>query len=151
MLVSSKCCGRRQEIGTMSFFRCSNCGCVEDTALCNYWAARIRDTPTLCSGCDSKIDKWHGQFPRLFGAFLVTPSPIKGPRAVLASLVGQLRLAEGSSRQARTGAVPLDGTFDFNDKVPWYKPLASPRPNVPSLAERAAPAASTAQRRSFAR
>ena len=48
----------------MSFFRCSNCGCVEDTALCNYWAARIRDTPTLCSGCDCKIDKWHGQFPR---------------------------------------------------------------------------------------
>jgi hypothetical protein len=64
MLVSSKRCGRRQEIGTMSFFRCSNCGCVEDTALCNYWAARIRDTPTLCSGCDCKIDKWHGQFPR---------------------------------------------------------------------------------------
>jgi hypothetical protein len=63
MLVSSECCGRRQEIGTMSFFRCSN-GCVEDTALCNYWAARIRDTPTLCSGCDCKIDKWHGQFPR---------------------------------------------------------------------------------------
>jgi hypothetical protein len=60
----SKCCGHRQEIGTMSFFRCSNCGCVEDTALCNYWAARIRDTPTLCSGCDCKIDKWHGQFPR---------------------------------------------------------------------------------------
>jgi len=64
MLVSSECCGRRQEIGTMSFFRCSNCGCVEDTALCNYWVARIRDTPTVCSGCDCKIGKWHGQFPR---------------------------------------------------------------------------------------
>jgi hypothetical protein len=135
----------------MATFRCGKCGCDEDTALCNYWSDRVRDILPVCSACDPKIGKWHGQFPRLFGAFLVTPSPIKGPRAVLASLVGQLRLAEGSSRQARTGAVPLDGTFDFNDTVPWYKPLASPRPNVPSLAERAAPAASTAQRRSFAR
>jgi hypothetical protein len=64
MLVSSECSGRRQEIETMSFFRCSNCGCVEDTALCNYWVARIRDIPTVCSGCDCNIGKWHGQFPR---------------------------------------------------------------------------------------
>src|SRR4029077_19590157 len=64
MLVSSECSRRRQEIETMSFFRCSNCGCVEDTALCNYWVARIRDTPTVCSGCDCNIGKWHGQFPR---------------------------------------------------------------------------------------
>jgi hypothetical protein len=48
----------------MSFFRCSKCDCVEDTALCNYWAARVRETPALCSVCDPKIGRWHGQFRR---------------------------------------------------------------------------------------
>jgi hypothetical protein len=48
----------------MSFFQCSRCGCVEDTALCNYWSSHIREMPTLCSACDPKIAKWHGQFPQ---------------------------------------------------------------------------------------
>ena len=48
----------------MSFFRCSNCAGVDDTSLCNYWLARLRETPILCSACDPKIAKWHGQFPR---------------------------------------------------------------------------------------
>ena len=48
----------------MAFFQCSNCGCAEDTTLCNYWSARLRDTPKLCSACDPRIDKWHGQFAR---------------------------------------------------------------------------------------
>jgi hypothetical protein len=48
----------------MSFFQCGKCGCVEDTALCRYWSARLRQTQTLCSACDPAIAKWHGQFPR---------------------------------------------------------------------------------------
>ena len=48
----------------MSFFPCSKCGCVEDTALCRYWSARLQQTPALCSACDPKIAKWHGQFPQ---------------------------------------------------------------------------------------
>jgi hypothetical protein len=36
----------------------------ERTALCRYWLARLREMPTLCSACDSKIGKWHGQFPQ---------------------------------------------------------------------------------------
>ena len=48
----------------MATFRCSKCGCQEDTALCNYWSARIQQTPLLCSACDPKIRKWHGQFLR---------------------------------------------------------------------------------------
>jgi hypothetical protein len=40
------------------------CHCVEDTALCHYWAARFREMPPLCSACDPKIAKWHGQFPQ---------------------------------------------------------------------------------------
>jgi hypothetical protein len=48
----------------MSFFQCSKCGCAEDTALCHYWSARLRQTPTLCSACDPRIGKWHSQFPR---------------------------------------------------------------------------------------
>jgi hypothetical protein len=30
----------------------------------NYWSARLRDTPKLCSACDPSIEKWHGQFAR---------------------------------------------------------------------------------------
>jgi hypothetical protein len=124
----------------MATFRCGKCGCDDDTALCNYWSARVRDILPVCSACDPKIGKWHGQFPRLFGVFLMTPSPTRSPREVLASLVVQLRLAEGGigdkmtegSRQAGKGVAALSGTFDFNDPVPSYKPLtASPVGGAP--------------------
>ena len=48
----------------MSLFRCSKCGCAEDTALCHYWGTRVRQTAPVCSACDPKIGKWHGEFPR---------------------------------------------------------------------------------------
>lgn len=121
----------------MATFRCSKCGCDDDTALCNYWCARVRDLLPVCSACDPKIGKWHGQFPRLFGTFLVTPSPTSSPREVLASLVGRLRLAEvgpddkitDSRRQTRKGVAAAGG---FDDPVPSYKPLtASPIRGAP--------------------
>ena len=48
----------------MPRFRCNICNCVEDTALSNYWSARLQQAPTLCSACDPKIAKWHDEFPR---------------------------------------------------------------------------------------
>jgi hypothetical protein len=48
----------------MPLFPCSKCNCVEDTALCHYWSARLRQTSPLCSGCDPAMGKWHGEFPR---------------------------------------------------------------------------------------
>ena len=48
----------------MSLFQCRKCGCGEDTELCHYWSARIRETALLCSACDPKIAKWHGESPR---------------------------------------------------------------------------------------
>lgn len=48
----------------MPLFACSNCNCVEDTALCHYWGARLRQSATVCSACDPTIGKWHGEFPR---------------------------------------------------------------------------------------
>lgn len=48
----------------MPLFPCSKCHCVEDTALCHYWSARLRQTSALCSACDPTIGKWHGEFPR---------------------------------------------------------------------------------------
>jgi len=48
----------------MPRFRCSACDCVEDTALSNFWSSRLRQAPALCSACDPKIAKWHGEFPR---------------------------------------------------------------------------------------
>ena len=48
----------------MALFPCSKCGCVEDTALCHFWSARLREMPTVCSACDPTIGKWHGEFPQ---------------------------------------------------------------------------------------
>jgi len=48
----------------MSLFQCSKCGCAEDTALCRYWAAQLREVKPLCSACDPDIGKWHGEFQR---------------------------------------------------------------------------------------
>jgi hypothetical protein len=48
----------------MSLFQCHKCGFAEDTALCHYWSARVRETAPMCSACDPTIGKWHGEFPR---------------------------------------------------------------------------------------
>jgi hypothetical protein len=48
----------------MPLFLCSKCSCVEDTALCRYWGARLRQTAAECSACDPAIGRWHGEFPR---------------------------------------------------------------------------------------
>jgi hypothetical protein len=48
----------------MAFFQCCKCGCAEDTALCHYWSARLRENEPLCSACDPTVAKWHGEFPR---------------------------------------------------------------------------------------
>ena len=93
----------------------------------------MRDIPAVCSACDPKIGKWHGQFPRLFGPFLMTPTPVARPREVLASLVRRLTQAEAAfnntraedDRQAKTGVLVPGDMFCFDDPVPAYKPLAS--------------------------
>jgi hypothetical protein len=118
----------------MATFRCGKCGCNDDTALCNYWSARVRDMLPVCSACDPKIGKWHGQFARLFGAFLVTPRPTSSPREALASLIVRLRLVEASPNdkmtephgQAGTGVLAPDDTFCFDDPVPSYGPVTAP-------------------------
>lgn len=46
----------------MPAFKCSKCGCVDNTALCGYWN-RGKSLP-LCSACDPNINKWHGAFDR---------------------------------------------------------------------------------------
>jgi hypothetical protein len=56
--------GAYESLRAMPLFKCSKCGCVENTALCHYWSARLRQSPALCSACDPKIDKWHGEFPQ---------------------------------------------------------------------------------------
>ena len=47
----------------MGVFVCDSCGCLENTALSNYWI-RNKGTPALCSACDPAIGKWHGAFKR---------------------------------------------------------------------------------------
>jgi hypothetical protein len=128
----------------MAAFRCSKCGCNDDTALCNYWSDRVRDVPPVCSACDPKIRKWHGQFARVFGTFLVKPRPER-PREALASLVGRLRL-EGVGQKGRGAA---GGTLDLGDLIPSYEllfddPIPSYKPLAASPA-RGAPVAGAAQ------
>jgi len=47
----------------MGAFVCDKCGCLENTALSNYWT-REEGSPALCSACDPEIGKWHGAFLR---------------------------------------------------------------------------------------
>lgn len=47
----------------MPLFKCSQCGCVENTALGKYWSRVCLDKlPPLCSECAT--GKWHGKFPK---------------------------------------------------------------------------------------
>lgn len=47
----------------MPLFKCSKCGCVDNTALGNYWGLYACDgKPPLCSECDTGV--WHGRFPK---------------------------------------------------------------------------------------
>ena len=51
----------------MSLFQCSECGCMENTALSNWaWRRFEEKLPDLCSACDPEIKKWHGKFERIF-------------------------------------------------------------------------------------
>lgn len=47
----------------MPLFRCDKCGCVENTALSNYWMVHKSDEH-LCSECDPEIAAWHGRFEK---------------------------------------------------------------------------------------
>lgn len=47
----------------MPLFKCSKCGCVENTACCYYWVRKPGEPP-LCSVCDPAIGQWHGLFER---------------------------------------------------------------------------------------
>ncbi|MCT9125364.1 hypothetical protein [Cupriavidus gilardii] len=46
----------------MPLFRCTQCGCVENTATGAYWWRKHKAKPVLCSECDS--GQWHGLFPK---------------------------------------------------------------------------------------
>ncbi len=48
----------------MALFKCEPCGCIENTALCN-WANRRKQNPrALCSECDPDIGEWHKHFDK---------------------------------------------------------------------------------------
>lgn len=48
----------------MPLYECEDCHCYDNTALTNYWQARMQGTSYLCSQCDPAIGKWHGRFKR---------------------------------------------------------------------------------------
>lgn len=48
----------------MPLFNCSRCGVVENTALGDYWNARRKGKPVLCSECADGV--WHGMFGKSF-------------------------------------------------------------------------------------
>lgn len=57
----------------MSLFQCEDCGCVENTACCDYWWNKSEGLPLVCSACSKEPSdkyqergRWHGRFPRTF-------------------------------------------------------------------------------------
>jgi len=54
----------------MPIFRCEECGCMDNTACCNYWGRQYSekrepgDMRKLCSECDPEIGKWHNEFSK---------------------------------------------------------------------------------------
>ena len=45
----------------MPLFRCSKCGCIENTACCDYWSrVHLDEKEPLCSECET--GEWHGLF-----------------------------------------------------------------------------------------
>lgn len=48
----------------MPLYECSQCHCVDNTALTNFWMTNAVGDPPLCSECDPKIGEWHGRFPK---------------------------------------------------------------------------------------
>lgn len=54
----------------MSLFQCEVCGCCDNTATSGYWFRDHDGNPCkgrkLCAACDPSIEKWHGQFDRVF-------------------------------------------------------------------------------------
>jgi hypothetical protein len=53
----------------VSVFVCDECGCIDNTALTNYWSRNMkrpggRGGKALCSECDPDIGRWHGRFDR---------------------------------------------------------------------------------------
>lgn len=48
----------------MPLFRCTKCGCVENSAYGYFWMAKLEQKPPLCSECDPEIGEWHGKFEK---------------------------------------------------------------------------------------
>ena len=48
----------------MPIFKCEQCLCAENTALCDYWARKYKGEKLLCSECDPNIRKWHNKFEK---------------------------------------------------------------------------------------
>jgi hypothetical protein len=46
----------------MSLFECTECHCVENTAVGFYWEAQLKGQDPKCSECHT--GEWHGIFPK---------------------------------------------------------------------------------------
>jgi hypothetical protein len=48
----------------MPLYRCTGCGCAENTGLTDYWIQKLDNLPVLCSACTPSLGTWHGRFPQ---------------------------------------------------------------------------------------
>lgn len=84
----------------MPLFRCEQCGCVENTACCNYWSRKSTDKDPLCSACDPDIWQWHGIFPQRSAAgMLIDQQGHLWSKSAVEGLPGHYRIV---------GEVPAD-------------------------------------------
>lgn len=49
----------------MPLYKCTKCGCRENTSLTNFHQDNWEGAPVLCSECDPAIGRWHGKFEKV--------------------------------------------------------------------------------------
>jgi hypothetical protein len=47
----------------MPLYRCTMCGCFDNTGLTDFWVRHLRQLPALCSDCSPGL-RWHGRWPK---------------------------------------------------------------------------------------
>jgi hypothetical protein len=64
---------RKRKYLTMPLYKCTKCGCIDNTAMGNFWTANAHGEPELCTECDPEIGVWHGKFVKRQAAEADTP------------------------------------------------------------------------------
>ena len=95
----------------MPLFECLECGCVDNTAVGDYWCRVYHDKkPALCTECVT--GKWHNKFPKESAegyfisedGFLYSPEEVKkGNYSQFTNLIGVVPIRKSEPHKIGTG------------------------------------------------